>query len=97
MLFRSGDKPRVLAEAFRVLKPGGRLGITDITTDEDASQAQLALAEKQIGCQASFLSQPEYKRLLLTAGFTHVTITTSSPAAPGLHSAIIQATKPVAD
>ena len=93
----SGDKPRVLAEAFRVLKPGGRLGITDITTDEDASQAQLALAEKQIGCQASFLSQPEYKRLLLTAGFTHVTITTTSPAAPGLHSAIIQATKPVAD
>ena len=93
----SGDKPRVIAEAFRVLKPGGRLGITDITADEDADRAQLTLAEQQIGCQANFLTQPEYKRLLLTAGFTQVAITTTSQAAPGLHSAIIQATRPVAD
>lgn len=90
----SDDKPRVLAEAFRVLKPGGRLGVSDVTADDRADPAQLARAEQQVGCLAGALTQPEYKRLLVSAGFSDATITSTSQAADGLHSAIIQATKP---
>jgi SAM-dependent methyltransferase len=92
----SGDKPRVLAEAFRVLKPGGRLGISDVTADDDTDPAQLARAEEQVGCLAGALTQPEYEGLLVAAGFSGVTISTTGQAADGLHSAIIQATKPAA-
>jgi SAM-dependent methyltransferase len=89
----SGDKPRVLAEAYRVLKPGGRLGITDVTA-ESAGPAHLARAEQQAGCLAGALTQPEYEHLLIAAGFSAVTVTSTSQAADGLCSAIIQATKP---
>ncbi|HEX9623931.1 MAG TPA: methyltransferase domain-containing protein [Streptosporangiaceae bacterium] len=90
----SGDKARVLAEAFRVLKPGGRLGVSDVTADDGTGPAQLARAEQQVGCLAGALTQPEYARLLVSAGFSDVAITSTSQAADGLHSAIIQATKP---
>ncbi len=90
----SGDKPAVLAEAFRVLKPGGRLGISDVTADEGANPVQLARSEQDVGCLAGALTQPEYQRLLTAAGFSGVTITSTSRAADGLHSAIIQAIKP---
>lgn len=90
----SGDKPRVLAEACRVLKPGGRLGISDVTADENADPAQLAVAEQQVGSLAGALTQPEYEHLLVAAGFTGVIIASASQAADGLHSAIILATKP---
>lgn len=90
----SGDKPRVLAEAFRVLKPGGRLGVSDVTADEGTDPARLTLAEQRVGCLAGALTQPEYERLLVAAGFADVAITTTSKAGDCLHSAIIQATKP---
>jgi ubiquinone/menaquinone biosynthesis C-methylase UbiE len=90
----SGDKLRVLAEAFRVLKPGGRLGISDVTADEGVEPAQRARAEQQVGCVAGALTQPEYGRLLATAGFADVTITSTSQAADSLHAAIIKARKP---
>ena len=90
----SGDKARVLAESFRVLKPGGRLGISDVTADDDTEPAQLCRAEEQVGCLAGTLTQAEYQRLLVAAGFSAVTVTSTSPAADGLHSAIIQAAKP---
>ncbi len=90
----SGDKPRVLAEAFRVLRPAGRLGISDVTADEGTDPARRAHAEQQVGCLAGALTQPEYERLLIAAGFSDVTITSTDQAADGLHSAIIQATKP---
>jgi ubiquinone/menaquinone biosynthesis C-methylase UbiE len=90
----SSDKPRVLAEAFRVLKPGGRLGISDVTADDDVEPVQLARAEDEVGCLAGALTQAEYQRILLVAGFSGVTISSTSKAADGLHSAIIQATKP---
>jgi SAM-dependent methyltransferase len=90
----SGDKPRVLAEAFRVLKPGGRLGISDVTADDGTGPAQLARAEQQVGCLAGTLTQREYASLLAAAGFADITITSTRKAGAGLHSAIIQATKP---
>jgi len=93
----SGDKARVLTEAYRVLKPGGRLGVSDITADGGADAMLLGRAEQQVGCAAGTLTQPEYQRLLVAAGFADVTITTTSQAGDGLHSAIIQATKPARD
>jgi ubiquinone/menaquinone biosynthesis C-methylase UbiE len=92
----SGDKPRVLAEAFRVLRPGGRLGVSDVTAEEGTDPARLALAEQQVGCLAGALTQPEYQRLLIAAGFADVAITPTSKAGDCLYSAIIQATKPAA-
>jgi len=92
----STDKPRVLAEAFRVLRPGGRLGVSDVIAGEHADPAQLAGAERQAGCLNGALTQPEYRNLLLAAGFAAISITCTHEAGPGLHSAIIQAAKPAA-
>jgi SAM-dependent methyltransferase len=92
----SSDKPRVFAEAFRVLRPGGRLGISDVTAADDIDPGKLARAEERVGCLAGALTQPDYERLLVAAGFSALTITRTSKAADGLHSAIIQATKPAA-
>jgi len=46
----SGDKPRVPVQAYRVLKPGGRLGVSAVTAGENADPAQLARAEQPVGC-----------------------------------------------
>src|SRR6478672_4788141 len=89
----SADKPRVLAEAFRVLRPGGRLGISDVTADDGTEPGQLAGAEQRAGCGAT-ITQARYRDLLQAAGFTGIAITSTHEAGPGLHSAIIQAAKP---
>jgi SAM-dependent methyltransferase len=92
----STDKPRVIAEAFRVLRPGGRLGVSDVIADEGTDPAQLADAEQRIGCLNGALTQAQYRDLLLAAGFTGITITLTRQAEPGLHSAIVQAVRPAA-
>jgi arsenite methyltransferase len=88
----SADKPRVLHEASRVLKPGGRLGVTDIIGDEGLSVR--AAAERGIGCVSGTLTGAEYRDQLLAAGFTTIEITPTHEVAPGLTSAIVKATKP---
>ena len=89
----SADKPRVLAEACRVLRPGGRLGISDVTADDGTDPGQLAEAEQQAGCGVT-LTQAQYRDLLQAAGFSGIAITSTHEAGPGLHSAIIRAAKP---
>ena len=90
----SADKPRALAAAFRVLRPGGRLGISDIIADDGLDPARRAEAEQLTGCTTGTLTAGEYHGLLLASGFTSINIAATHQAGPGLRSAIIQATRP---
>ncbi len=90
----SVDKPAVLAEMFRVLVPGGRIGISDMVAEDDLSPAGRAAARSYVGCIAGALSRAEYLDGLTAAGFADASVTFTAEAAPGLHSAIIRAVKP---
>jgi len=92
----STDKQAVLAEMFRVLAPGGRIGISDIVAEDQMSPADRAAAGSYVGCIAGALSRSEYLDGLATAGFAAATVTFTYQAAPGMHSAIIRAVKPAA-
>ncbi|HXZ71782.1 MAG TPA: arsenite methyltransferase [Streptosporangiaceae bacterium] len=91
----STDKPAVLAEMFRVLVPGGRIGITDVVAEDHLSPAERTAAGSHVGCIAGALSRAEYLDGLAAAGFTDASVTFTNEAAPGMHSAIIRAVKPV--
>jgi ubiquinone/menaquinone biosynthesis C-methylase UbiE len=90
----STDKPRVLAEAFRVLRPRGRLGVSDVIASDGTDPAGRGAAEQRVGCLNGTLTQAQYRDLLQAAGFTNISITLTYDAAPGLYAAIIQAAKP---
>jgi len=90
----SVDKPAVLAEMFRVLVPGGRIGISDVVAEDHMSPADRAAAGSYVGCIAGALSRAEYLDGLTAAGFAGASVTFTTEAAPGLHSAIIRAVKP---
>ena len=88
------DKRAVFAETFRVLKPGGRIGISDVIAEDHLTATDRAERGEYVGCIAGALSISEYREGLATAGFTDVEITTTHGVADGMHSAIIRATKP---
>jgi arsenite methyltransferase len=90
----SVDKPAVFAETFRVLKPGGRLGVSDIVAEDHLTSEQRAERGSHVGCIAGALSQSEYQAQLRSAGFSGITVDFTHQVADGLHSAIIKATKP---
>jgi arsenite methyltransferase len=91
----SVDKPAVFAETFRVLKPGGRLGVSDIVAEDHLTPEQRAERGSYVGCIAGALSTSEYEAGLRAAGFTDVSVTLTHQVADGVHSAIIKATRPV--
>ena len=70
----SADKPRVLAEAFRVLRPGGRFAVSDVVRRGAVPEAIARSIELWAGCVAGALEVGEYERLLREAGFTDVSI-----------------------
>jgi arsenite methyltransferase len=90
----SVDKPAVFAETFRVLKPGGRLGVSDIVAEDQLTPEQRAERGSYAGCIAGALSTSEYQDGLTAAGFTDVSVTFTHPVGDGLHSAIVKATRP---
>ena len=90
----SADKPAVLSEMFRVLKPGGRIGITDVVADDDLTNADRLERGSWVGCIAGALSFNEYRKGLEKVGFTGISIEPSHSVADGMHSAIIKASKP---
>ncbi|MFD5429438.1 arsenite methyltransferase [Streptomyces sp. NPDC127084] len=90
----SVDKPAVFAETFRVLKPGGRIGVSDVVADDTLTADQRAERGDYVGCVAGALSFAEYRAGLETAGFTEIEITPTHAVADGMHSAIVRATKP---
>jgi SAM-dependent methyltransferase len=91
----SVDKPRVLAEMFRVLAPGGRIGISDVVAEDDLTPAERAARGSYVGCIAGALSRTEYLEGLAAAGFVDVSARFTYQAADGMHGAIVQATKPI--
>jgi len=90
----STDKPAVLAEMFRVLVPGGRIGVTDVVAEDHLTPADRAAAGSYVGCIAGALSRAEYLDGLAAAGFAGASVTFTTEAAPGMRSAIIRAVKP---
>jgi arsenite methyltransferase len=90
----STDKPAVLAEMFRVLVPGGRIGIADVVAEDHMSEADRAAAGSYVGCIAGALSRSEYLAGLAAAGFTEASVTFTHEAGPGIQAAIIRAVKP---
>jgi ubiquinone/menaquinone biosynthesis C-methylase UbiE len=92
----STDKPAVFASTYRVLKPGGRIGVSDVVADNDLTAEQRAQRGDWVGCIAGALSIAEYQQGLAEAGFVDVEITPTHEVADGMHSAIIRAGKPSA-
>ena len=90
----SVDKPKVLTEMFRVLAPGGRIGISDIVAEDQLTPSERAARGSYVGCIAGALSRTEYLDGLVAAGFVDVTVRFTHQAADRMHSAIVQATKP---
>jgi hypothetical protein len=74
--------------------PGGRIGISDVVAEDQLSPADRAERGSYVGCIAGALSRAEYLAGLADAGFTDADVTFTHEAAPGMHSAIVRATKP---
>lgn len=88
------DKPAVFASVHRVLRPGGRFGVSDVVAENHLSAADRGERGAWVGCIAGALSIAEYEQGLTAAGFVDVEITPTHEVADGMHSAIVKARKP---
>jgi SAM-dependent methyltransferase len=89
------DKLAVFTEIARVLRPGGRMGVSDIVADDVLTATERAERGSFAGCIAGALSFSEFQAGLQAVGLTEVSIVPTHAEAEGIHSAIVRATKPV--
>ena len=90
----SGDKQRVLHEAARVLKPGGRFAVSDVIADEDMDEATRRDMAEWTGCIAGALTEREFTDALQQAGFEAIEITETHRVHEHAGSAVVWARKP---
>jgi SAM-dependent methyltransferase len=89
----STDKAAVLTEIARVLKPGGRIGISDVVAEDRLTPSERAERGSYVGCIAGALSKGEYEAGLDAAGFEHVSVEFTHQVADGMYGAIVKAVK----
>jgi len=91
----AADKAAVFGEIARVLRPGGRVGVSDVVADDALSPAERAERGSYVSCIAGALSFSEYRAGLAAVGLTDVEVEPTQSVADGLYAAIIRATKPL--
>jgi SAM-dependent methyltransferase len=89
----STDKAAVLTEIARVVKPGGRIGISDVVAEDHLTAEQRAERGSYVGCIAGALSKGEYEAGLDAAGFEDVSVEFTHEVADGMHGAIVKGVK----
>jgi SAM-dependent methyltransferase len=89
----SVDKATVLMEIARVLKPGGRIGISDVVAEDRLTPDERAERGSYVGCIAGALAKAEYEAGLEAAGFEEISVEFTHEVADGMHGAIVKAVK----
>ncbi|TMG24793.1 MAG: arsenite methyltransferase [Chloroflexi bacterium] len=90
----AADKPAVFAEIARVLRPGGRIGVSDVVARDDLGPGQRAERGSYAGCIAGALSFGEYEAGLRDVGLSDITVRPTHQVADGLFAAVIRARRP---
>jgi SAM-dependent methyltransferase len=91
----SPEKDKVLSEIARVLRPGGRIGISDVVAEDHLTPADRADRGSYVGCIAGAMSISEYRDGLAAVGLEDVDVELTHAVADGMHGAIVRARKPM--